>query len=139
MQETWVWSLGWEDPLGKEMTILFSILVWRIPWTEGSGVLQSIGRKESDMTEVTEHTHIGNHTWLLIFVMQSFICLPVSQWILSLKYSTQLSHFPSHRPVFKNIGYWCNFLYLPSVMHEIYAVFVDSEVQRVGLFGELNL
>ena len=32
-----------------------SILVWRIPWTEESGGLQSIGRKESDMIEVIEH------------------------------------------------------------------------------------
>ena len=75
------------------------------------------------MTEVTEHMHIDNQTWLLVFIMQPFICLSVSHWILSLKYSTQLSHFPGYRPVFKNIGYCCNFLYLPFVMHEIDAVF----------------
>ena len=34
MQETWVQSLGWEDPLGKGMTIHSSILAWEIPWTE---------------------------------------------------------------------------------------------------------
>ena len=34
MQETWVQSLGWEDPLEKEMAIYSSILAWRIPWTE---------------------------------------------------------------------------------------------------------
>ena len=34
-----------------------SILAWRILWTEAPGWLQSIGRKESDMTEVTEHAH----------------------------------------------------------------------------------
>ena len=33
MQETWVWSLGWEDPLEKGMTTHSSILVWKIPWT----------------------------------------------------------------------------------------------------------
>ena len=32
--ETWVWSLGWEDPLEKGMAIHSSILGWRIPWTE---------------------------------------------------------------------------------------------------------
>ena len=42
MQETWVQSLGWEDPLGKEMATHFSILAWRIPWTEESGRLQSM-------------------------------------------------------------------------------------------------
>ena len=34
MQETWVWSLGWEDPLKKEMATHSSVLAWRIPWTE---------------------------------------------------------------------------------------------------------
>ena len=43
MQETWVWSLGWEDPLEKGMATHSSILVWRIPWTEETGGLQSAG------------------------------------------------------------------------------------------------
>ena len=34
VQETWVWSLGWEDPLEKGMAAHSSILAWRIPWTE---------------------------------------------------------------------------------------------------------
>ena len=51
MQETQVRSLGWEDPLEKEMVTHSSILAWRIPWTEEPGRLQSMGRKESDMTE----------------------------------------------------------------------------------------
>ena len=43
VQETWVRSLGWEDPLEKEIANHFSTLAWRIPWIEGSGGLQSIG------------------------------------------------------------------------------------------------
>ena len=43
MQETWIQSLGWEDPLEKGMAIHSSILAWRIPWTEEPGVLQSTG------------------------------------------------------------------------------------------------
>ena len=43
MQETQVRSLGWEDPLEKEMTICSSIIAWRIPWTEDPGRLQSMG------------------------------------------------------------------------------------------------
>ena len=43
MQETWVESLGWEDPLVKEMATHSSILAWRIPWTEEPGGLQSTG------------------------------------------------------------------------------------------------
>ena len=43
MRETWVRSLGQEDPLEKEMATLSSILAWKIPWTEEPGRLQSIG------------------------------------------------------------------------------------------------
>ena len=43
MQETWVQSLGGEDPLEKGMATHSSILAWGIPWTEESGELQSMG------------------------------------------------------------------------------------------------
>ena len=43
MQETWVRSLGWEDPLEKEIATHSSILAWKIPWTEEPGRLQSMG------------------------------------------------------------------------------------------------
>ena len=43
MWETWVRSLGQEDPLEKEMATHSSILAWRIPWTEEPGGLQSTG------------------------------------------------------------------------------------------------
>ena len=43
MQETWVRSLGQEDPLEKEMATHSSILAWRIPWMEEPGGLQSTG------------------------------------------------------------------------------------------------
>jgi len=41
-QETWVQSLGWEDPLEEGMTTHSNILAWRIPWTEEPGRLQSM-------------------------------------------------------------------------------------------------
>ena len=41
--ETWVQSLGWEDPLEKEMATHSSTLAWKIPWTEEPGRLQSMG------------------------------------------------------------------------------------------------
>ena len=50
MQETQIRSLGWEDPLEKEMETYSSILDWRIPWTEEPGRLQSMGSQESDTT-----------------------------------------------------------------------------------------
>ena len=49
-QETQVLSLGWEDPLEKERATHSSILAWQILWTEESGVLQSMGLQELDMT-----------------------------------------------------------------------------------------
>ena len=47
IQETWVRSLDWEDPLEKEMTTHSSILAWRIPWTEKPGGLQSMGSQRA--------------------------------------------------------------------------------------------
>ena len=43
MRETWVRSLGWEDPLEKGTATHSSILAWRIPWTEEPRRLQSMG------------------------------------------------------------------------------------------------
>ena len=57
MQETCVPSLGREDPLEEEMAADSSILAWRIPRIEEPGGLQSMGHKQSDTTEASEHTH----------------------------------------------------------------------------------
>ena len=51
MHETRVRSLGRDDPLEKEMATHYSILAWRIPWTEEPGGLQSMGLLESGTTE----------------------------------------------------------------------------------------
>ena len=42
-QETWVYFLGWKDPLEEGMAALSSILAWEIPWTKEPGGLQSMG------------------------------------------------------------------------------------------------
>ena len=47
MQETWVQSLGWKDPLEEEMATHSSILAWEIPWTEEPDRLQSMGSQKS--------------------------------------------------------------------------------------------
>ena len=46
-QETWVQSLGWEDPQEKEMATHSSTLAWEIPWTEEPGGLQFMGLQKS--------------------------------------------------------------------------------------------
>ena len=51
MWETWVQSLGWEDPREEEMAIHSSILAWRIPWTEEPVGYSPWGHKESDTIE----------------------------------------------------------------------------------------
>ena len=45
MKEIWFQSLGQEDPLEKEMPTPSSVLAWRIPWTEETGRLQSMGQQ----------------------------------------------------------------------------------------------
>ena len=56
MWETRVRSLGWEDPLEKEMAIHSSTLAWKIPWMEEPGRLQSMGSQR----DTTERLHFHN-------------------------------------------------------------------------------
>ena len=66
MRETWVQSLGWEDPLEKGMAAHSIVLAWRIPWTEESGALQSMGSKR-----------VGHH-WASNAQTQIILSWPVS-------------------------------------------------------------
>ena len=57
-QEMWVSSLDQEDPLEKKMAIHSNILTWKIPWTEESGGLQSMGLQKVGHDWETKHnTH----------------------------------------------------------------------------------
>ena len=58
MQETWVRSLGQEDPLEKEMATHSSILAWKIRWTEEPVGLQSVGLQRVGHGRVTKHTQV---------------------------------------------------------------------------------
>ena len=65
MQETWVQSLGQEDPLEEEMATYSTVLAWEILRTEESGRLQSNGCKELD---ITEHAcTVGHMTLICLF------------------------------------------------------------------------
>ena len=57
MRETWVQSLGWEDPLEKEMATHSSILAWRIPWTEEPGGLHIVHGVAKSWTRLSDFTH----------------------------------------------------------------------------------
>ena len=61
MQETWIQSLGREDPREKGMSTHFRILAWRIPWTEEPGGLQSIESQRVGHN-FESHTHTHTHT-----------------------------------------------------------------------------
>ena len=66
MWETWVWSLGWEDPLEEGMATHPSILDWRIPRTEEPGGLQSTGLQRARLHWKDLAQHIGClRTWTL--------------------------------------------------------------------------
>ena len=58
MQETQYWSLGWEDPLEKEMATHSSILAWEIPWTQEPSRLQFMESQKVWHNLATEHALI---------------------------------------------------------------------------------
>ena len=58
MLETWVQSLGWQELLEEGMATHFSILGWRIPWTEEPGRLQSMGLQRVRQNCVTKHSTV---------------------------------------------------------------------------------
>ena len=59
-QETWVQSLGQEDPLEKEIATHSSILAWEIPWTEEPSRLQSMGWKKSRSKQQQSSQQVGH-------------------------------------------------------------------------------
>ena len=65
MQETWVQSLGREDPLDEGMATHSRILAWRIPWTEepGRGRYNPWGPRELDTTTATKHACTDEVQW----------------------------------------------------------------------------
>ena len=58
IQETWVPSLGWEDPLEWEMASHSGILAWKIPWTEEAGRLQCMGSQTAGHDCLLLHVHV---------------------------------------------------------------------------------
>ena len=74
IRETWVRSLAWEDPLKEGMATHSSILACRIPWTEKTGGLQSMGSERVGHHWVTKHTHRESEMVSLV-AQQERICL----------------------------------------------------------------
>ena len=84
-QETWVQSLGQEDPLEKEMATHSSILAWEIPPTEEPGELQSMGSQESDTGhDLVTKPHIETEAGFLSFLGSCISCLEwnLEEWFI---------------------------------------------------------
>ena len=83
--ETWFRSLGWDDPLGKEMATYSSTLVWKITRMKEPGRLQSMGSQE---LETTEQLHYGPNVLgsyaILLFTASDFISITsqIHSWVL---------------------------------------------------------
>ena len=98
MQETWVQSLGWEDPLEKGMVTHSSIFAWKIPWTEESGQLQSTGSQRVGHNWVTNtqtpEPYMFRCYGLSQYIEQSrrwvWLMILVKQWGLIKRTSTTL-------------------------------------------------
>ena len=81
MRETWIRSLGQEDPLEKDMATHSSTLAWRIPWTEEPGRLQSMGSQRVGHDWATSlslsffHTHHITYIHIIYAIRHYFICM----------------------------------------------------------------
>ena len=95
MQETLVWSLGWEDPLEKGMASHSNILAWRIPWTEEAGGLQPMQLQRVEHNWANPHIH-EKCSWCYCITEQG------SRWCLLEDFLEEMIH----EQIFKN--YWIN-------------------------------
>ena len=111
MWETWVWSVGWENPLEKEMATHSSILAWKIPWMEEHGRLQSMGWQRVRYNWATSLTH----TYIFRFIystikntMWKSKCYLLScVWLLSTPWTAAYHAPPSMG--FSRQEYWSGF------------------------------
>ena len=82
MQETRVRSLGWEDPLEKEMAIHSSTIAWKIPWTEEPGRLQSMGSQRVGHDWATSLAYLLACKVLHGKTQMNLLVNPVLSWLL---------------------------------------------------------
>ena len=88
MQKMWIQSLGWEDPLEKEMATHSSILAWEIPWMEEPGGLQSMDLQRIRHDLATKKTHTKSiRSW-----SKEYFC-PGKSYLLSGQQETELIFF----------------------------------------------
>ena len=108
MWETWVRSLGGEDPLVKEMATHYSIIAWRIPWIEELGGLPSMGCKELDMTERLRFTLLSLFRGLVAQLVKN---LPVKRS----QFDSSVGKIPWRRNRLPTPVFW------PGKLHGLYS------------------
>ena len=121
MQETLVWSLGWDDPLEEEMAVHSSILAWRIPWTKEPGGLQSMW------------SHRVGHDWALS--ISTYVYLWLNHFIVHLKLT---QHCKSTMLVVWWFSRWVVSSWLPSLIHLVlsfhgFPFFLKPWIETLGL------
>ena len=77
MWETWVWSLGPEDPLKQELATHSSILAWRIPWTKEPGGLQSMGLQRVGHDYIQDYITTIYSAWGQFLLPENLLANPV--------------------------------------------------------------
>ena len=105
-QETWVWSLGQEDPMEKEIATHSSILAWRTPWTEEPVRVQSMGSQRVRHEWARTSLNLLSVAFMLCFLFILLLVLFLSP-TLCFKFGCSF-HFPlcSPLPRFSNSLVW---------------------------------
>ena len=133
-QETWVQSLGWEDPLEKGMATHSSILAWKIPWTEASGGLQSMGLQESVMIEILTYTDTLEafaNNWKLTLLWNRTVLQPLPQSPDRCPGFTVLEEANGRENSFPNAG----FLPLSKLLRKPFSKIQKIGVNKDGILG----
>ena len=107
MWETWVQSLGWEDPLEKGMVILSSILCWKIPWTEDSGRLHTVHRVSRVGHNLAMKQSPPQLMSVIPFMFKSWDCLGVNLRRIRGKSGMEKSNSTTHHYSSSQSGHFC--------------------------------
>ena len=133
MQETRVRSLGWEDPLEKEMEIHSSTIAWKIPWTEEPGRLQSTGSQRVGHDRVKWVSYILSESllfnWISVFVVYLFPSFCCKLICVIFEVSVQFSSVAHSCPTLCN-PMNCSIPGLP--VHHQLQEFTQTHVHRVS-------
>ena len=102
-EETWVWSLGQEDPLEKETATHSSNLAWKIPWAGEPGELQSMVSQRVGLKWVTKQQQIDISIYSYIYLFNfNVVKLPIF-FFMFYNFQFLFSKIPSYNEIIENI------------------------------------